>query len=344
MAGLFMMAALLCWLRGSAISEGDGPRHRRVLLYTLFLLFALAGCLCKENTVSLALLVPVLDLVLSGKGTGCWLWDRWKVPVAGVLALTAAALFYAPLGPGFLQGYELRDFTLWERLLTQPRVVLWYITIWEYPATHLLSLEHHVPVSSGIFSPPSTALALAALLVITIASICYVKKEPLICGGWLWFVAGLLIESSFLPLEIAFEHRLYVPGLGLFLVAAGLFARLEIKRSAVPFLVLVLVSFSVLSFARNRVWQSKEKLWKDAVQKAPERSRPFANLCAAKYRQNELKKARRWCRAALSRRPDNGRALLTLGLVYRVSGELDTAKEVMERALEVRPSEGLIHY
>ena len=42
------------------------------------------------------------------------------------------------LGPGFwkviVQGYGERDFTLWERLLTQPRVVVRYFSLFLLPA------------------------------------------------------------------------------------------------------------------------------------------------------------------------------------------------------------------
>ncbi len=344
MAGLFVMAALLCWLRGSEKKSEKAGISKSVCLYFFFPLSALAGCLCKENAVSLVLLVPVLDLVLSGKSAGQWLRQRWKVPLIAAAAGVVVACLYFAMGASFMGGYEQRDFSLFERMLTQPGVVLWYITLWAYPAGFRLSLEHHFPVSTGLFSPPYTAFAIIAIAGATLAALYYVKKEPLVCGGWLWFVAGLLLESSVLPLEMVFEHRIYLPGLGLYIAAAGLFSRLQIKKSALPLLVIVLAFFTLLTFARNRVWQSGERLWKDAAEKAPQKPRPFANLCSMAYGENEMQRAVRMCEAALRRDSEHPRALYNLGLAYKELGKLDSAQQVLERAALAVPSEGFVRY
>jgi len=40
------------------------------------------------------------------------------------------------------------------------------------------------------------------------------KKRPMISFCILWYFGNLLIESSIFPLEMVFEHRLYLPMVG----------------------------------------------------------------------------------------------------------------------------------
>jgi len=345
LAALFVMAALYCRMRASVMEGRKIPgKFLRPFLYVLFVLSAVAGVLCKENAVSIVLLLPVVDLMTSGEKAGTWLRMRWKVLALCLFAGLAAALLYLVLGVSFMGGYENRDFTMMERLLTQHRVVLWYITLWIFPAGSRLSLEHNISVSSGLFSPPQTVLAVLAIAIATLAALYHVRRAPLVCGGWLWFVAGLVMESSVLPLELAFEHRMYLPGIGLYLAAAGLFYRLGIKKAAVPLLLIVLASLALLTHERNRVWQNSGRLWKDALHKAPQKARPFANLCSEAYGKGEFARARRLCRAALARAPGHEKALYNLGLACKSLGRLDEAESAMERAAQEVGDEGLVHY
>jgi len=95
--------------------------------------------------------------------------------------------------------------------------VLWhYAGLIALPATGNLGLFHDdIGVSTGLLSPPTTLLALLALGAVLLLAVVRRAHHPLICFAVLWFLAGHLLESSVFGLEIAYEHRNYLPSYGI---------------------------------------------------------------------------------------------------------------------------------
>ncbi len=106
-----------------------------------------------------------------------------------------------------------------ERLLTEARIVVWYLSLLLWPAPSRMSLEHDVVVSTSLLNPPTTLGAIVFLALLGWLILRYRKKFPLISYGGMWFLLNLLIESTIVPLELVFEHRLYLPSVGFTLVA-----------------------------------------------------------------------------------------------------------------------------
>jgi hypothetical protein len=75
-----------------------------------------------------------------------------------------------------------------------------------------------IAISRGLFQPLSTALAVVGLVALLAMSFLVRKRAPIIAFGVLFFFAGHLLESTILSLEIAYEHRNYLPMYGLLLV------------------------------------------------------------------------------------------------------------------------------
>lgn len=79
-------------------------------------------------------------------------------------------------------------------------------------------------ISNGLVSPPSTLLALLGLAGISIAAIALRKRAPSVFAGWFFFLVAHSVESTILPLEMYYEHRNYLPSLGLLWAVSGLIA------------------------------------------------------------------------------------------------------------------------
>ena len=115
-----------------------------------------------------------------------------------------------------------RPYSIFERLLTEPRVFLDYIAWSVAPNPHALSLYHDdYAISHGLMYPPSTLLAIIAVLSLVAAAIWQRGRRPLVSLGILWFFAGQLLTGTIVNLEIVYEHRNYLPSLGLLLVLFG---------------------------------------------------------------------------------------------------------------------------
>lgn len=184
----------------------------------------LIGLMAKESAVLLPLYAFCIEaclfhFVIAGKPDRrlalCFLFGLWLPAVMGTLWLLP--IFLTP------DAYATRNFTLGDRLLTEPRVVLDYLHWSVLPDIGQMSLYHDdFPPSRGLFAPLSTALSmLTALGLLTLAWLAR-NRRPLSCLGLLWFFAAQLLTATFIPFELMFEHRNYFASLGICLVLADL--------------------------------------------------------------------------------------------------------------------------
>ncbi|GAA6152318.1 hypothetical protein NBRC116587_17370 [Pseudoteredinibacter isoporae] len=121
--------------------------------------------------------------------------------------------------------YAVRDFTVYERLMSQA------VIVWEYarqimlPRVSELGLYHeNHPVSRNLLEP-ATAFSVAALLVVLAVFATFIKMRARI-GVFViaWYFGGHLLEGTSLPLELYFEHRNYLPSFALwFAFGVGLY-------------------------------------------------------------------------------------------------------------------------
>ena len=142
-----------------------------------------------------------------------------------VLVLPAcAALAWMFWGHGGdLLNYANREFTLPERLMSEARVLWLYIGWTLFPDLRSLGLYHDdIAVSQGLLHPMSTLWAILGLVALASVSIGAYRRFPLAVTGVAWFFAGQLMESTVFPLELAYEHRCYLPDLGLILAVVSL--------------------------------------------------------------------------------------------------------------------------
>jgi hypothetical protein len=181
----------------------------------------LLGVFSKENVAILPLFIALYEfyffqsLDLSPKG------KKILFTLAGILVILGAFGFII-LGERYMnlieEGYRFRTFTMWERVLTQFRVVLYYLTLLIYPHPSRLNLDYDFPISKTILDPPTTLISILIVGALIGYSIWTAKKRPMISFCILWYFGNLVIESSIFPLEIAFEHRLYLPAVGPFIL------------------------------------------------------------------------------------------------------------------------------
>ena len=95
-----------------------------------------------------------------------------------------------------------------ERLLTQSRVLVIYLTQTFWPApSHLSFFYDDLLVSRNLLEPPSTLLSLVFVVLVLSAAIALRDRFPLAGFGVAFFFAAHALESGPLPLELVFEHR-----------------------------------------------------------------------------------------------------------------------------------------
>lgn len=293
---LFTLAALWAYLDARArLATGD---QRRGLLgmFALVPLLTVFGLLSKENAAVVPALCLLAELVWFAGGArpkAVWVFF-------GLFLLLPALALCVGLGlaPGrLLDGYAQRDFSLGERLLSQGRALVAYLgqLIWPRPAALGLYYDDFA-ISRGWFAPPSTAIALSTLAIISGVAAALRRKLPAVCFGWFFFLLAHAVESSVVPLELYFEHRNYLPAVGLLLavvaLVVGALDRLAAaRRRLAHWLPIVLVAVTVvtlaaLTFGKARTWRSLDTIAAEGVVAHPGSLRANLDFATSALHQN----------------------------------------------------------
>ncbi|MGH8655799.1 MAG: hypothetical protein ACREYE_28090 [Gammaproteobacteria bacterium] len=136
----------------------------------------------------------------------------------GLPALTFFT-FLAMRSDWLLASYDYRTFDLWERLMTEGRVIWFYLSLILLPRLSALGLYHDdIAISRGLLDPLSTLWAILGLFALLAIALRMRRKAPILSFGILFFLAGHSMESTIFSLEIAHEHRNYIPMIGILLI------------------------------------------------------------------------------------------------------------------------------
>ena len=213
-------------------------------------------------------------------------WLKNHIPLLAGFLLLAAVIALALLGSNpldrVLEGYKNRDFTLTQRLLTEPRVILFYLSqlLWPHPSR--LNLDHDFPLSNSLLDPMTTIFSIITIAALIGLAVVTARKQRLLSFCILWFFGNLVIESSILALEIIFEHRIYLPSMAFSLIVALAVCR-WVKPAWLQAVLLctMVTAGAIWTYERNTVYNDRITFWQDCVKKSPRKARPHNNLGVA---------------------------------------------------------------
>ena len=350
MAGMFYIISMYLYLRGRMASQNPV----KALFFSLCALSTILAFFSKENALMIPVSLFFYDfLLIQGVSR-----EKAKKNLKILLAVTGITLSMVILFLVFSEItfsslfslYSKRPFTLWERLITQPRVIIFYISLILYPMSTRLSLTPDIAISNSLFDPPTTILAILLIIGMVIGAIYLAKRQPLISFSVFFFFLNHIVESSILPLELIFEHRNYIPSMLFFVpIAIGLLKAISYfsyKRSMQVIIalsiILVIIAEGHSTFMRNFTWKNEESLWIDCVDKYPNLYRPQHNL--AKYYQdhNRINKAIGEYENALKLKVTNIKdekaiTYFNLGAIYFLEKEFGKAKQYYLQAISIDP-------
>lgn len=305
----FMLLGLLAYARG--LLATDRPAWRR----STWMVLGLGACmgvafLSKENGILLPIYALVLDATLM----------RTEVqrlpPVLGWLRrllIWPATLFVI----GYLfwtlsieWGHAgTRDFTVGQRLLTEPRILFDYLGKTFLPRFGLYGLYHDgYIVSRDLSSPWTTLPALLALIGALATSLSGLRRWPLFALAVLWYVGGQLLESSTVMLELYFEHRNYMPLIGPMMALALAVARLpQGQQQRMLYLVagLWLLACCVTTALSARVYASEDSLALAWANTQPDSVRAQVYLVDRLYKHGQPAAALEVLDKAIQRHPND---------------------------------------
>ncbi|MCI5116823.1 MAG: hypothetical protein D3913_02445, partial [Candidatus Electrothrix sp. LOE1_4_5] len=171
LATMFTILSIYSYLK----ARTEGKYIRWVVLCILFFL---AGIGSKENAVMLPVSLLLLEFSFFRHHIS-------KQKIGWIVITSSVALLVGLLATHFLLGknllnifdpsrlidrYESRSFTLNERILTEPRIILMYLSQIFIPLVSQLSLVHDIQVSISLFTPWTTFPAIAVIFILIILS------------------------------------------------------------------------------------------------------------------------------------------------------------------------------
>lgn len=309
LAAFFTLLGLICYLKGRN-HTGD-PRGAWLIAFGVFVCGGL-GVLSKENAALLLAFMLAVDLILFADEPPWRFWPQLSARkkgliVATILAIATAILiwvldFALPL-------YGGREFSVLERLLTESRVLFFYLSLIVLPRINQFGLHHDdIVISGSLFSPWTTFSSLVGILGLLVAAVLVRRKLPLLSLGILWFFAGHLMESTIIPLEIAHEHRNYLACLGILFAIVHLLHQCSARLGHSKLLLL----YPVLALSFGGVTLLRTVQWSD--------SNSLARYEAAHH-------------------PDSARTQLVLSSLLHAQGDLRGALEAVRRAAALAPQE-----
>lgn len=276
---LFMFAGLLSYLYGRSLLAANATKAYLMMSGSIGL-FTFLAMISKENGILLPLLILVVEsTVLASQRHRLaspnphWTGAFIILPSAVIALYLGSKCF----GSNFFEVVPPRDFSIFERFLTQQRILADYLRHWFIPELYTTGVfQDHFIKSTGIFSPISTALG--ALLHLSIISISIAKRRkwPLFALALLFFYAGHALESSVINLELYFEHRNYLSAAFLVLPLV-VFLRKKVSRQLF-FVVAAGALFLLVGFTRYSatVWQTFPSIIEASAHKAPTSARAQA--------------------------------------------------------------------
>ncbi len=273
---------------------------------------------------------------------------RWVL--GGTLLLPTLAILGYLVSVAFVSadGYGNRTFTLDERLLTECRALFFYLRLILLPDIGAMGLFHDdFAKSASLTHPLSTPFALLGVVALFGLALYALRRPPLRALGFglLWFLAGHLLESTVIGLELVFEHRNYLPSYGP-LFALGYYlalgsARLTRVRPALRGLLLaaLVALFADGLYQRAMQWSSLERFALAEATQHPRSARAAFQLGYVFSAIGAYDDARRWLDTAVALRPDEtGYAIAALTLTYATGatpGEAALAR--IEHGLRTHP-------
>lgn len=290
LASLCMLVGLICFVTGRRLFERS-PRRAFALMIVGTLGGTVLGTLAKEIALLLPLYLLIVDYTFF-RGERRWPAAIRRFHAISIGILLVITTYYLIHRYNIFANYDVRMFTIGERLLTETRVLWFYISLILFPVPGRFSLFHDdIALSTSLLSPWTTMVAVISLVAVVSIAIRTHRRLPIVAFAVFWFLAGHAMESTIVGLEIAHEHRNYLPSLGPLMAIAISLGSSDFHRTnpavvaGLAALALVIIGFS--TFVRASEWASDETLIRTMAihhPKSPRTMTMLADLHAIRHR------------------------------------------------------------
>ncbi len=354
MAGMFYIMSMYFYLKARTVEK----TLHAVVLFACCTLSGLSAILSKENAATLPVTLLLFDLFLIQGASKDNIKKFIKIAALPLIIILFFGLIYTGGFSGAFGGYNLRDFTMGERLLTESRVIIFYISLLFYPLNSRLTLLYDIDISHSLLHPWTTLPAILLIFSALGLSFYFAKKRPLISFCIIFYFLNHAIEGSIFNLELIYEHRNYLPAMLLFVPLAVFLIQLLnyfASKKILQFLIIlamaiILTGMGDITYKRNAIFSDAFLLWLDNSKKYPSLSRTHSNLGNVYIKNGQKEKGLLEYEKAMSLNNFGGayaRAIQehNLGLYKFAEGKYDESLPYFESSSKILPfyNSNIIH-
>lgn len=281
---LFLVISLLgyWWCRVAACE------HKFRLAFAWAAIIAMAavfGFYSKENMVLLPLQIMLVELCLRMRAVKSsrlvnvavwWCLLPLCLLVVGYLCwmFAESVKTYSETG---LWPTHARAFNTIERLYTQQSVVGNYLLGSLLPKVSEAGVFFDGVVIQKSFWSWSVCGWFIVHLGLSIGAVLLSKRHPVIFFGVFWFYISHLLESSVVMLELRFDHRNYIPSIGIFVVVAYVISFIPRKLTRYGVAGVLIAANAVVLFFTTALWGKPLEAAVVWMEKNPESNRAVEN-------------------------------------------------------------------
>lgn len=337
-SAFFCLLGIIGYLHGRSLIETD-----KIRTGLTWIVFAVYGCtvlaiLGKENGILLPVyLLCIETIIFSGRhvpgSIRTVLWTILSLPI--FLFIAWFVLDYESIRSGF----GIREFTPTERVLTESTVVVNYIKTILFPHPSAFTLFHDgYTVSHSVLLPSFTLVAIVIIVIMLITCVIVRKKYPIVTLGILLFFSGHLLEAGPVSLELYFEHRNYLPSIGISLVLAWIItAGLGVNRhsKAVGALAgLYLICLTAITIEEVQLWSDPEVQLAEWVYSKPASDRAKQELAMLYTTQGKYNEAEKIYEQLLQKHGDDMNPVIHLLQIMTCRQHKPLSEQELERILQ----------
>jgi len=331
LSALFFLAAFAVFLYRRPAAANWGTAIAVLVLF--------GGALAtKEHTLVLPGLLLLTDYYWNPGFSGSGIRGNWRIYTpAAVLGMAALGFVASMLAHARTAGFGIAGLTWYQYLFTECRAFFVYLRLLVFPAGQ--NVDWDFPISRNIMDH-GAILGLAAILLLVGAAWYCRRRYALASYGFLVYVLLLLPTSSFVPIkDPVAERRLYLPMVGMLLVAIAGLSRLRIGRRPLAAAGCSIVALlAVVTYQRNELWGNDIRLWEDAVRKSPGKARVHSQMAFTYYIHGNCRDAAaEYAGAALLQKPDSHQ-LVDWGLADECDGDPAGAVAKLQEAAAQKPT------
>lgn len=352
MSGLFFFLSLYFYVRArETILEGQHVISARHLLF--YLASIASGAIAvytKQNAAILPFCIFLFDRFFLPRQKQSFFWlalyllpyfaapvwmtlSQFVFPVAAGANLRAITGTTDPAkGLTVAKGFEY-DYIL-TYLVTEFSVLWLYIRLLFLPYNQVLDYQY--PLTASLLTIKNTMAFFGLAGLLTFASVLR-KRIPLVSFGVFWFFLALSVESTIIPLDTVFEHRLYVPMFGFAVLLPQLFDWCRLKKTKIVILCFTVVIYAVLTWCRNDLWSRESDFYEDQFSKVPNSPRALLSLTKSYIDSGRDQEAEVLLRKVIQTDPGVERAYVNLSNILLRKQRVDEALQVLQQGLQANP-------